>query len=118
MSSRKEILGKIRRSLGVQSNDTERLNAVNQRLETMPEGCIPKRAQISHAQQIKLFEEKVISVQGDVAHIKNYDLLPKFITEFLRSKNLPAEIRMGEDTRLGKINWQGETTLDLSLIHI
>ncbi|MDF2689130.1 MAG: hypothetical protein K0Q80_2095, partial [Microvirga sp.] len=52
MSSRDDIFGNIRRSLGVKGSETIRQQIVTDRLERSPKGVIPKRGQVSGEERI------------------------------------------------------------------
>ena len=70
MSEREIVLGKIRKSLGVDDNDVGRRAIVIARLEGTPRGIIPARGQLPPEERVALFTtmaEKVSATVGRVA---------------------------------------------------
>jgi L-lactate dehydrogenase complex protein LldG len=110
MSAREAILGKVRRALGADS-DPARHDIVEKRLSKPPKGIIPERGQASDAGRVKVFCAEAEAVHATVRKVKNRDDVPAAVAAYLRSKNLPAEIRMGGDRRLKAMPWDGQKSL-------
>jgi L-lactate dehydrogenase complex protein LldG len=106
MSARDAILGRIRRSLGVGTNDPGRRAIVISRLESTPKGVIPARGRLPPAEQKALFRKMAEKVSATVAEIATRDDVPKAIAEYLRGHNLPAQVRIGEDPLLTRLPWE------------
>jgi len=113
MSGREAILSKIRRSLGVAGTGGVREDAVTARLSQAPQGIVPKRGQLPKAEQVELFRIMAESVGASVARVPDYDAIPAEVTKYLREKNLPASIRIGDDPRLARAGWTSERTLEV-----
>ena len=112
-SARDDILGNIRRSLGVTGQEAARREAVTERIGRAPKGVIPSRAKLPAAEQVDLFVREAQAALATVARVKAADEVPQAVGEYLRNHNLPAAIRRGEDPRLDAMPWE-RTALDVS----
>lgn len=113
MSAREAILGKVRKSLGGGHNDAARLAAVEARLAKAPKGIIPERGQLDDKARRRLFVAMAEKVSASVKQVKSHDDVPKAVAEYLRSRNLPAAIRIGADKRLAKMPWASQRALNV-----
>ncbi|MBF9234978.1 LutC/YkgG family protein [Microvirga alba] len=113
MSARDDVLANIRRSLGVKGTETIRRNIVAERLEHAPKGLIPARGQVSGEERLALFKTQAEAALATVTEVASSADVPLSIALFLRSHNLPASLRMGDDLRLKAMPWT-ETALDIS----
>jgi L-lactate dehydrogenase complex protein LldG len=113
MSARDVILKKVRNALANGADDTTRRANVTERLQNTPEGIIPKRAQLPHAERIALFIDKAKGLVATVQTVASGDDVPKAVTEYLRQHNLPASVRMGNDRRLQKMPWGKQRALEV-----
>lgn len=106
MSARDTVLGKIRRSLHVERGDVGRRAIVIGRLEGAPRSVIPARGQLPAEERIALFTTMAEKVSATVQRVGFEDDLPVAVAEFLRSHNLPATVRMGDDPLLAGLPWE------------
>ncbi|MBW3097121.1 LutC/YkgG family protein [Pseudohoeflea coraliihabitans] len=121
MSAREAILRRIRsatlgpdgRSAGERAGDEQRKAGVRARLETAPRGVIPARGQLPRAERVALFEEMASAASATIARLSSYEEVAAEVSNYLRERNLPAAIRMGEDGRLARVPWAREKTLDV-----
>ena len=113
MSGRDTVLGKIRASIGVSGADAARKSTVTGRLEQTPTGVIPARAQLPEAGQLELFCAMAVRFGATVTRVNDYQAVPAEVSTYLRTRNLPSEIRMGADERLAKAEWSSERTLEV-----
>ncbi len=104
MSAREQILGKLRRSLGVSGHDIERRAAVADRLARAPQGVIPARGQLPLAGRIALFCEMAQLVSASVEQIASLDDVAGAVARHLRDANLPARLRIGTDERFSGVD--------------
>jgi L-lactate dehydrogenase complex protein LldG len=106
VSARDAVLGKIRRSLGVSGEESRRNAAVDERLKRAPKGVIPARGQLPVQDRVALF---VAMAEKTGATVKRTDspAAPAAIAEYLRERNLPAAVRIGEDALLNGLDWTG-----------
>ena len=110
--ARDDILGAIRRSLGVRGDERTRRAIVEERIDRSPKGLVPARGQVSGAERIDLFMKQAVGVQASVSQVKDASEVPAAVAEYLRSHNLPADLRMGSDPRLKGMPW-AQTSLEL-----
>ena len=110
MSGREQILGGIRRSLKRQADDgaAERVAA---RLTEHPRGPVPARAQLPHQEQVALFQAQAEAVQTTVDRLADLSEVPKAISAYLSSRNLPQSLRVAPDKRLAELPWQADAPL-------
>jgi L-lactate dehydrogenase complex protein LldG len=112
-SARDEVFAAIRRSLGVKGSEATRRQIVDERVERAPRGIIPERGQGTAEEQVATFRRQAELAMATVAEVASGDEVPDAVAAYLRSHNLPATLRMGEDPRLTAMPW-AQTTLDIS----
>ena len=110
MSGRDQILGAVRRSLKRQAEDGA-AKRVAERLAEHPRGPVPARAQLPHKQQVALFQAQAEAVQTTVDRLADLSEVPKAISAYLSSQNLPQSLRVAPDDRLAGLPWQAEAPL-------
>ncbi len=110
MSARDAILAKVRRSLGVTGEELQRNATVDDRLRAVPRGIIPARAQLAPAERTALFATMAEKSSATVARVDAAGDVPAAVAAFLRQRNLPAAVRMGDDPRLVAMPW-GKTQI-------
>lgn len=113
MSARDAILGKVRTALGAALADPGRRAAVAERLAHAPAGIIPARGQLPEKARTALFCDIAEKIAATVTRVKTHDDVPAAVTQYLRSKNLPASVRMGDDERLAAMPWQAQRSLTI-----
>lgn len=113
MSARETVLSKIRASMRVSASDEDRRKAVADRLESTPAGIIPGRAKLPKPKQVDLFCAMAEQFGATLVRVSDYKAVPAEVAAYLRSRNLPAEIRMGADKRLKKAGWETEKNLEI-----
>jgi L-lactate dehydrogenase complex protein LldG len=113
MSARDEILANIRASLGVSGAEAPRRMAVRERLTQAPSGVVPARGQGDDAGRLATFKSEAERAKASVVEVAEASDVPNEIARYLRDANLPATLRMGEDSRLAAMPW-AETALELS----
>ena len=115
MSSREEMLVKIRQSLGAnQKTDINRSRIVARRIDSHPRGIVPERTSKPKRSSLALFCEKVVASQASVKRVKSYDRVGAAIQDCLRRHNLPQRIRMGGDKRLQNLGWDDKNRPQIS----
>ncbi len=113
MSGRASILSKIRQNIK-NVDDPKRLNAVHARLQSHPVGLIPARGRKPHAKQIELFCKQAEKVQATVTRLSTLSELPDALSEYLRSRNLPQKLIMGQDSRFEGAKLENSKTLEVT----
>ncbi|UUP18476.1 LutC/YkgG family protein [Nitratireductor thuwali] len=114
MSGRDAILGKVRASLGAAGDDAARRRSVAGRLDAAPKGVIPARGQLGGKERIEMFCQMAEKVSATVKRVKKDANVPAAVVEYLRSKNLPASVRMGADERLAAMPWEKARSLEVT----
>jgi len=114
MTARDTLFATIRQSLGVTGSEPARCEAVASRIANHPRGVIPARGQLPPAERVKFFAEMVVAAAGTVATLPSAADVPAAISAFLRSQNLPMQIRRGDDPRLAAMPWHDQRTLEVS----
>lgn len=111
-SARDDILLNIRRSLGVSGREKPRRQAVEDRLRQAPEGVVPARGQAATTEErLAIFRREAVAAFATMAEVETAAEVPGAVAEYLRDHNLPATLRMGEDSRLTGMPW-GATALE------
>lgn len=113
MNAKDAILSRLRSALQVSGDDKARKAAVADRLKSAPNGIIPARGQLAPKQQLDLFVTAAQKYSATVVHLKSTKDVPAAVSEYLRSRNLPARIRMGDDKRLGAMPWEKQNNLEI-----
>ena len=114
MSARDNILARVRKSLAA-SDDVDRLTAVSERLAKSPRGIIPARGQLDPARKVQLFCDMATTAAASVHRVDSAADVPKAVTDYLRSRNLPARVRMGGDRRLKQMPWVRQRALQVRI---
>jgi len=104
--ARADILGNIRRALGVSGAERIRNHAVDERIERAPKGVIPARGQLDPEGRLALFRERAEAVQTTVAVVARAEDAPEAVAAYLRANNLPATLRIGADEWLVAMPWE------------
>ncbi|MEO1192631.1 MAG: LUD domain-containing protein [Pseudomonadota bacterium] len=113
MNNREAILAKVRQRLeGREGRVTA--EAVGQRIASHGRNLIPKRGQIDAAAQVDLFEAKAKDLAASVVRVASDAEIPTAVADYLRSQNLPLDIKMAPDPGLRALPWQEEPLMKLS----
>jgi L-lactate dehydrogenase complex protein LldG len=113
VSTRDHILGEIRRSLRVTGDEPSRRAAVAERLARHPRNLIPRRAEGDRAHRTRLFIEMVAAVNATVEELASAADIPSAIQNYLRSHNLPQQLRHGADPLFRRLPWsEGAASLE------
>ena len=112
MSARDVILGKVRKSLGA-GEDSQRLEAVWARMMNAPPGVVPARGQLDVDARVKLFCDMAVGAAASVIRVAGDNAVPGAVSDYLRSRNLAAKVRMGGDRRLKNMPWVDQRNLQI-----
>lgn len=111
MKGRAAILARVRTSLGVSGREKERKTRMETRLTSAPKGVVPARGQLDANGRTDLFCEQATAVLASVERVTSPGDIPKAVATYLREKNLPAAIAMGEDPKLAAMPWKRQRAL-------
>lgn len=114
MNGREAVLSRVRQSLGVTGKEESRRREVAERLADVPRGIIPARGQLPDEERIALFMKQADKALATIERVPSAELVPEAIAMYLRSKNLPAELKRGEDPRLAALPWERAPQLAIS----
>jgi L-lactate dehydrogenase complex protein LldG len=112
-TARDEIFSNIRRSLGVTGHEAPRRVTVEERLERAPKGLIPARGQGDLPTRLATFRRMVEASLATIVDVASPAEIPAAVAQYLRDHNLPATLRMGNDSRLAGLDWSA-TSLDIA----
>lgn len=114
MNGREAVLSRVRQSLGVTGKEESRRREVAERLADVPRGIIPARGQLPDEERIALFMKQADKALATIERVPSAELVPEAIAMYLRSKNLPAELKRGDDPRLAALPWERAPQLAIS----
>jgi len=106
-SKRDAVLGALRSRLGRRPGDGG-AEAVAARIAGPARGPIPARSAGDHAAQVALFVEMAREVAATVVRVPAAEAVPAAVADYLKSENLPAEIRLAPDPALRGLPWDGQ----------
>ena len=112
--ARSTILGKISRSLGVETDDPARQQTVTDRLSTRKRGTVPLRATGAPSELVKRFIGYAKAVAATVDRLDDTDKIPDAIAAYLKKENLPAAFRMAPHEDLRVIDWSAHPALTVT----
>jgi len=112
VSSREDILGTIRKSLGADAPGRD-VAAVDARLARHATGLQPARAQSEGEDRVAQFIEWAEFVATTVDRVASLDDVPGAVTRYLSANNLPAKARRATDASLDGIPWDRAPLLEL-----
>lgn len=113
MSGREAILGKVRSALKATPGDAARLAAVAERMARAAPGIIPSRGQLPAKERVDLFCTQAVKLFASVERLTSAEEVPLAVAAYLRQKNLPQSVRMGDDPRLSALPWSQEGALEV-----
>ncbi|MCO6177196.1 lactate utilization protein [Ciceribacter sp. RN22] len=113
MDGKSAILKKVRASLKASPDDSARRSAVASRLAETPRGIIPARGQLPGAARLDLFVAMAEKYNASTTRIAALSALPAAVADYLKGRNLPASVRIGNDPRLAVAPWGEERTLEI-----
>jgi L-lactate dehydrogenase complex protein LldG len=112
--TRQRILAGIRNSLHRGPLDPQTEQELRLRVAAHRRNPIPARAvALDHAHQVDLFIAMAEEVQTTVARVASPAAVPEAVARYLAAQNLPAELVMAPDPKLGAIPWQMRPLLQI-----
>lgn len=114
MSSRAEILGKIRQGLGREALGDAEKAALEARTAAHERGPRPSRIEREADALTDLFVEYAEGVDVSVDRVASMSDVPDKVADYLARENLPASLRVAPDPSLDDIPWDQRPTLTVS----
>jgi L-lactate dehydrogenase complex protein LldG len=111
-SNRDAILGALRGRLGRRNGDGG-AEAVATRIANPARGPIPARGAGGHEARVALFVAMAEEVAAKVIRVPSTEAVPEAAADYLKSENLPAEIRLAPDPDLG-LPWDSQPLMAVS----
>ena len=111
--AREKILDSIRLALGKTPDKNPCHSSENKIVKPYTGNIIPKRSDLSHSEKIQMFARYAQAVSSTVDFINNTNDVPKAVTKYLASNNLPTNIVMAPDADLDAFPWDDSSMLTL-----
>lgn len=111
-AARARILGSIRSGLTVTGKENDRRSAVSQRIAARAHNLIPARARQDKPGLLRTFREHLEGQSATVVELSGVGEVPRIIADYLRGKNLPLSLRLGDDALWATIPWDREPALE------
>ncbi len=112
-SNRDEILAALRGRLHRQDGDGG-AEAVATRIAKPARGPIPARGAGGHEARVALFVAMAEEVAARVVRVPSPEAVPEAVADYLKSENLPAEIRLAPDPGLTGLPWDSQPLMAVS----
>jgi L-lactate dehydrogenase complex protein LldG len=75
---------------------------------------VPQRGQLAGEALVRLFTEQAQKVAASVERLPGMAAVPAAVASYLKSNNLPAEIRLAPDPVVTGLDWAGQPLLGVS----
>ncbi len=102
--SKAEILGNIRRGLGRGEPTAQQRSAAESRLAAKADNLIPKRGQLPHDEQVKLFKDMAIEAAAEIIELDSTSEVPMAVSEWLHKMNI-RELVSASNAELTEMDW-------------
>ncbi len=112
-SNRDAVLRALRARLGRRDGDGG-AEAIAARITSPVRGPIPARGAVDHEAQVALFVEMAREVATEVIRVPSSDAVPEAVADYLKSENLPAEVRLAPDPELSGLPWDSQPLISRS----
>lgn len=111
-AARAKVLDSIRTGLGVSGKESDRRAAVTARLLGHKANLVPARASESRPELMKRFRTMLEGQSVTVVEAASVEELPQAIAAYLRGRNLPLRVRLGQDPLWALLPWDREPALE------
>jgi L-lactate dehydrogenase complex protein LldG len=105
MTTRDDIFRSVRKALKRDKPSAEQLQALERRLLNAENQIVPRRAQLPHEHQLRLFIDMAREASTSVVEVQGLREVPHAVADYLVGHNLPAEIVMAPSPVLETIPW-------------
>ena len=102
--SRAAILGNIRSGLNRSQDDSQRQQAVSNRLAAKADNLIPARAQLPFAEQVELFKAMIHEALAELIELDSLDQVPQACADWLSSQGI-KQLISASDSELTALDW-------------
>ncbi len=113
-TAREQILGAVKQSLKKNNPSGDRPDELAQRLSDPKANLIPERSRLPHPAQVDLMESMLIELSATVKRISSLDEVPDEVVTYLKTRNLPQEVRLAPSKELQALAWDDQSLLKVS----
>ncbi len=79
-----------------------------------PAPLVPQRGQRTGRDLVDLFRKQAEAASATVAEVSNARDVPAAVTEYLKGRNLPAQVKLAPDPRVATLDWKSQPLLEIS----
>ena len=79
-----------------------------------PASLVPMRGQVTGSDLVSLFKAQAEAASATVAQVASDADIPAAVSEYLRGRNLPPQIRLAPDARIADLDWASQPLLETS----
>jgi len=79
-----------------------------------PAPLVPQRGQRSGRDLVDLFRKQAEAASATVAEVKSAADIPAAVTDYLKGRNLPAQVKLAPDPRVAGLDWKSQPLLEIS----
>lgn len=112
--ARSDILAGIRRALKRGPVDAETRQQLQARLDGHRSNLVPKRGQVTGREKVEAFVQMAEFSLATITRVASAADVPQALLDYLKSQNLPAEVRMAPDPQLDTIPWSSRPLLKIA----
>ena len=79
-----------------------------------PAPLVPQRGQRTGRDLVDLFRKQAEAASATVAEVASAKDIPAAVTEYLKGRNLPAQVKLAPDPRVADLDWKSQPLLEIS----
>jgi L-lactate dehydrogenase complex protein LldG len=79
-----------------------------------PTPLVPQRGQRTGRELVDLFRQQAEAASATVAEVARVEDIPAAVTDYLKGRNLPAQVKLAPDPRVTGIDWKSQPLLEIS----
>jgi L-lactate dehydrogenase complex protein LldG len=79
-----------------------------------PRPVIPQRGQLEGRALVDLFRKQAETASATVVEVARAEDVPAAVSEYLRGRNLPPQVRLAPDPRIDRLDWKSQPLLETS----
>lgn len=114
-TARDDILNAIRRRTRHDGeDDLIRRRGLEARIQTHRRNLIPSRIDGDHAGHVALFKEWAVKHAATVVSLETMNEVPAAVSDYLRSNNLPQNVKTSPDASVKDLDWADQPQLEVA----
>lgn len=79
-----------------------------------PAPLVPQRGQRTGRDLVDLFRKQAEAASATVAQVASAKDIPAAVTDYLKGRNLPAQVKLAPDPRVAALDWKSQPLLEIS----